>query len=334
LTSTMHGAVEPSESRHYLETELETLLREDKLMFEFFQHDVVDGLWYWDLVEQENEWMSQNFWRLFGYDPHLKEHKTSEWQDLIFPEDLEACKRNLKLHLRNPDFPYDQTVRYYHKNGSTIWVRCKGVAIYNAEGNPIRMLGCHIDLTRLMRKQQDLMSLKIRHEHAQRRLDEVESTLSQLKSMNKDLAARLRSERAKDDFGFTGAQHFLAQTHSLMQTAHRCDLPLNTINLNLESTGDRVADAEAKGFVARAILPLIAGGVCYQFSNDFFGVIALSFSGDQVDALRTEINRLCEESRWLYSRPEITISYRDIKVSEHLLASCKEMTDILDHLFY
>lgn len=319
---------------HYLEKELENLLREDKLMFEFFQHDVVDGLWYWDLVEPDNEWMSQNFWRLFGYDPHLKEHKTSEWQDLIFPEDLDACKRNLDLHLKNPDYPYDQIVRYYHKNGSTVWVRCKGVAIYNTEGHPIRMLGCHIDLTRLMRKQQDLMSLKIRHEHAQRRLEEVEGTLGQLKSMNNDLAARLRSERVQDEFGFAGAQHFLAQAQCLMQTAHRCEIMLNTISLTLESTGDRVADAEAKGFLSRAVLPLIPGGICYQFSNDFFGVVALCYSGKEVDDLRDKINRLCNDTLWLCSKPEIAIVYKDINVSEQLIASCNELTDILDHLFY
>lgn len=334
MDSFKQNAESPFGHGHYLERELETLLREDKLMFEFFQHDVVDGLWYWDLVEPDNEWMSPNFWQLFGYDPHLKQHKASEWQDLIFPEDFDSCKRNLDLHLKNPDFPYDQTVRYYHKNGSTVWVRCKGVAIYNAEGTPIRMLGCHIDLTRTMRKQQDLMSLKIKHEHAQRRLEETESTLGQLKTMNSDLAARLRSERIIDEFGFAGAQHFIAQTQCLMQTAVRCELTLNVISLELESTGDRVADAEAKGFIARAVLPIVKGGTCYQFSNDFFGVVALCFSSSDVSDLRLEISKLSEDTLWLCNKPSISISYRDISVTDTLLTSCLDMTGILDKLFY
>ena len=93
-----------SMQEHYLEKELFHLLQHDKLMFEFFQNEVVDGLWYWDLTEPENEWMSPKFWRLFGFDPEFKLHKVSEWQDLIFPEDLALAQRNLqRLAIRDVD---------------------------------------------------------------------------------------------------------------------------------------------------------------------------------------------------------------------------------------
>ncbi len=36
-------------------------------------------------------------------------------------------------------------VRYRHADGSTVWVRCRGLAIRDESGRPIRMLGAHDD---------------------------------------------------------------------------------------------------------------------------------------------------------------------------------------------
>ena len=47
-------------------------------------------------------------------------------------------------------------MRYRHKDGSVIWVRCRGIAIRNEEGEAIRMLGAHSDITGLMRAEAEL----------------------------------------------------------------------------------------------------------------------------------------------------------------------------------
>lgn len=138
------------DKQHYLEKELYSLMQSDQQYFDFLQEGSLDGLWYWDLLEQENEWMSPSFWRLFGYDPNEKKHFASEWQDMIFEEDLETALINFKKHLNNPDCPYDQVVRYRHKKGHTVWVRCRGIAIRDNGGRPVRMLGAHNDISQLM----------------------------------------------------------------------------------------------------------------------------------------------------------------------------------------
>ena len=38
-------------------------------------------------------------------------------------------------------------MRYRHKDGSTVWVRCRGIVIRDDTGKPVRMLGAHTDLT-------------------------------------------------------------------------------------------------------------------------------------------------------------------------------------------
>jgi len=132
---------------NYLKKELYELLREDPMVFDFLQKGSLDGIWYWDLENPEQEWMSPEFWTTLGYDPKNKQHLASEWQDLIHPEDLKVAFENFRKHCADPNHPYDQIVRYRHANGSTVWVRCRGVAIRDDSGKPVRMLGAHNEIT-------------------------------------------------------------------------------------------------------------------------------------------------------------------------------------------
>lgn len=144
---------------HDLERELYDLIKRDQSIFDFLQEGSLDGIWYWDLEAPESEWMSPRFWELLGYDPAEKKHLASEWQDLIFPDDLKTAIENLTKHCEDPSHPYDQVVRYRHKNGSTVWVRCRGIAIRDDSGQPIRLLGAHTDLTPLKRAE-EMLELK------------------------------------------------------------------------------------------------------------------------------------------------------------------------------
>ncbi len=154
------------EQKHYLEQELMQLLRSDESVFSFLQKGSLDGLWYWDLEDQHNEWMSPEFWHTLGYDPAQKSHKVSEWQDIIFQEDLAQCIENFNKHCDDPSHPYDQVVRYQHADGSTVWIRCRGLAIRDENGKPVRMLGAHQDITELKQAELNIKAMQARFELA------------------------------------------------------------------------------------------------------------------------------------------------------------------------
>ena len=136
--------------QHYLQTELYELVRTDPAIFRFLRESSLDGLWYWDLENQEQEWMDNRFWELLGFDPAEKSHSPSEWQDLIHTDDLAVALDNFTKHLHDPNHSYDQVVRYSHRDGGTVYVRCRGMAIRDSSGKPLRMLGVHNDITRMM----------------------------------------------------------------------------------------------------------------------------------------------------------------------------------------
>lgn len=141
---------------HRLHSELMSLLKSDSSIFNFIEQSCLDGIWYWDLEQPEHEWMSPSFWRTLGYEPLEKQHLTSEWQDIIHPDDLAVAIENFKKHCEDANYPYNQIVRYKHKQGHTVWVRCAGMAIRDDNGKPVRMLGAHTDVTELKNSELDL----------------------------------------------------------------------------------------------------------------------------------------------------------------------------------
>lgn len=149
---------------NYLKNELYDLINSNTNIFEFIQSGSLDGIWYWDLENPENEWMSAKFWETLGFDPDDKKHLVSEWQDIIFQEDLKLSVENLRKHIADPEYAYDQIVRYRHKNGSTIWIRCRGLAIRDENGIAKRMLGSHTDITDLKETEKEISRLTREYE--------------------------------------------------------------------------------------------------------------------------------------------------------------------------
>lgn len=138
-----------SHVKHPLELELFNRLSNDPSIFEFLHSKCLDGLFFRDIDSYKEEWMSDSFWQLLGYDPEELTGSIQERRERIHPDDLLVAMHNFKEHCKNPHHPYDQIVRYKHKKGKYIWVRCRGMVIRDSNGKPTRMLGVHNDITQL-----------------------------------------------------------------------------------------------------------------------------------------------------------------------------------------
>ncbi len=144
------------EDNHYLKKELYELVKADNTIFDFIQESSLDGIWYWNLEKPEEEWMSPKFWSVLGYDYKNMPHNPSAWKNIINPGDMIIAMELFTKHCENPEMPYDQNIRYTHKNGSIVWIRCRGLAIRDTNGKPIRILGSHQDITQYKKTEQKL----------------------------------------------------------------------------------------------------------------------------------------------------------------------------------
>ena len=222
---------------HYLRTELYELVRATPAIFEFLQLGVLDGIWYWDLEEPKHEWMSARFWDVLGYNPAQRKHLAAEWQDLIFAEDLATAVDNLERHCANPDHPYDQLARYRHKDGSIVWVRCRGIAIRDAEGKPTRLLGAHTDVTSLKETEEQLKNktegLERAEEELQKANNELETRVAErtaeLEAANSDLRrleAKLEAENIflrEEIDGLSVPEDVVGRSHLWKQVLHQVE---------------------------------------------------------------------------------------------------------------
>ncbi|MDJ0704809.1 MAG: PAS domain S-box protein [Leptolyngbyaceae cyanobacterium MO_188.B28] len=118
-----------------------------KLMEQIFEI-ILAGYWDWDIPNHQ-EYLSPGFKRMFGYADHELPDIPESWQNLVFPEDLPSVLECFDRHVQSRgEIPYYNEVRYRHKDGSTVWVICSGQVIeWDDAGNPLRMIGCHIDIS-------------------------------------------------------------------------------------------------------------------------------------------------------------------------------------------
>ncbi len=147
----------------------EAKLAESEGILKDIVESTLSGFWDWNLVAN-TEYLSPTFKRMFGYEDHEMENSPESWQKIIFPEDLPGVLEVFDWHIKSRgQEPFYNEIRYRHKDGSTVWVICAGRVIEWAEdGVPIRMVGCHIDITERKQFEAEREKLQAQLQQAQK----------------------------------------------------------------------------------------------------------------------------------------------------------------------
>ncbi|SIS53805.1 two-component system, chemotaxis family, CheB/CheR fusion protein [Zobellia uliginosa] len=129
---------------------LEQDLFDRNMVFEQVLEITMAGFWDWNIAEN-TEYLSPTFKKMFGYEEDEMEDSPESWQKIMHPDDLPGVLEKFDAHVKSKgEIPYDNEIRYFHKNGSIVWVWCKGLVIeWGDNGEPLRMVGSHINITQL-----------------------------------------------------------------------------------------------------------------------------------------------------------------------------------------
>ncbi|MFP4006701.1 MAG: PAS domain-containing protein [Spirulinaceae cyanobacterium] len=105
-----------------------------------------DGIWDWNV--QTNEVFFSPRWKeMLGYqDSELPNH-LSTWSDRIHPDDREGAMQAIQDHLDQKVPFYNTEHRLRCKDGSYKWILDRGKATWDENGNAIRMVGSHTDIS-------------------------------------------------------------------------------------------------------------------------------------------------------------------------------------------
>ncbi|MEB3358157.1 MAG: PAS domain-containing protein [Synechococcales bacterium] len=152
----------------------EERIQTEKLRVEFHLlettlNTVLAGYWDWHIPENYC-YMSPSLKGMFGYEDRELSNSTETWQGLMFAEDLPQVMASFERHVASRgEVPHYNEVRYHHKDGSTIWVICAGQVIeWDTAGQPLRMVGCHVDISRLKQTEAQLQKSETHLRLAQR----------------------------------------------------------------------------------------------------------------------------------------------------------------------
>lgn len=130
--------------------ETKKALKDREMIFNHIIESTFAGYFDWQIPEN-TEYLSPTFKKMFGYEDHEMESSPEAWQRIIFQEDLPKVFELFGAHVESKGkVPFDSELRYHHKDGSMVWVFCRGKVVeWDEQGNPLRMLGSHIDITNI-----------------------------------------------------------------------------------------------------------------------------------------------------------------------------------------
>ncbi len=136
-------------------SELETTeaaLQESQERYELAMQASRDGLWDWRIATSE-VYYSPRFKEMLGCTDDEMPGRFSTFESRLHPDDRRKILAALQAHLTQQT-PYDTEYRLRAQNGEYLWIRARGQATWDAEGQPIRMVGSVSDVTE--RKQTEI----------------------------------------------------------------------------------------------------------------------------------------------------------------------------------
>ena len=118
------------------------------------------GWWDWSIPEDRCT-ISARWAEIIGYAPgELQPLNTDAWHELAHPDDVAEADRLMMEHFLGKRDSYQLEARLRHKQGHYVWVQVQGRVVERDEdGNPVRMIGSHRDVTAEHSMQQELAQL-------------------------------------------------------------------------------------------------------------------------------------------------------------------------------
>ena len=109
-----------------------------------------DGFWEWNFQTGE-VYFSPRWKEMLGYEEDEIYDQFSSWEKLIFPEDKEAALNLIEAYNSGRVKEFTTTQRFYHKNGSTVYILVRAIHLKDRRGRVVRMIFSHTDVSELVK---------------------------------------------------------------------------------------------------------------------------------------------------------------------------------------
>ncbi|MDY6938629.1 MAG: PAS domain S-box protein [Cyanobacteriota bacterium] len=143
-------------------------LRESEVRWQFALEGSGDGIWDWN-AQTNTVFFSRQWKAMLGYAEDEVGNRLDEWDSRVHPDDKAQCYADLNAHFSGRTPIYQNEHRIRCKDGSYKWILDRGKVIERtADGQPLRVIGTHTDMTDRVSAEQTLRKSEIHLKTAQR----------------------------------------------------------------------------------------------------------------------------------------------------------------------
>lgn len=157
----------------------EALLRSEERLSRIMD-STDDGIWEWQ-TGGDGIHFSSRCWEHIGYgeDDSMADgvNRYHLWRSLMYPEDLHRFDEALERYHTLGE-PFDVEYRINGKDGKTHWIRARGKAEYDEQGELLRMAGINMDVTNIKLAEQRVVQAKEQAVKANQAKSEFLSSMS------------------------------------------------------------------------------------------------------------------------------------------------------------
>ena len=118
-----------------------------------------DGIFDWNIKSNE-VFYSRRFFEMLGYDAKPLHGSLEDFTSLLHPEDKDKVNDYMNEYLKGNLSEYIQEFRMKHKSGRWVWIQSRAKAVFDRNGNALRMVGAHTDITSVIKTKEKLETEK------------------------------------------------------------------------------------------------------------------------------------------------------------------------------
>ncbi len=167
-------------------------LRQSEERFRLAMLGATDGLWDRNLQTDEI-YYSPRWKTMLGYTDEELENHLDTWKRLLHPDDREPTLALVRDFLEGRADKYEAEFRLCHKDGHYIDILSRGSIIRGVNGEALRFVGTHVDITERKQAEEQIMALNEQLKHQVAKLDAANKELEAFSySVSHDLRAPLR----------------------------------------------------------------------------------------------------------------------------------------------